>query len=113
MRKEMSKGGTHPVRKLIADGIERWANTDIGADIDISRYPEYLRSAIELANADQRRIGWGHAVHGLLSKAWLTLARQDMSREEKATGGGSWLPTHADHYRGNLRALSADMVSPE
>ena len=83
LRKDLSPGGKHPVRKLIADGMEEWFRTGSALDTDLSLYPEHLRGTIRSALEDQGCIGWGQAAHGFLSKAWTHLACQDMLRRDR------------------------------
>ena len=83
LRKDLSPGGKHPVRKLIADGIEGWSRTGSSLESDLSLYPEHLRDTISSASEDQGCIGWGQAAHGFLSKTWTHLACKDMLRHDR------------------------------
>ncbi|KAI2497580.1 hypothetical protein MHU86_16934 [Fragilaria crotonensis] len=67
LRRDMITGDSHPIRYLLAEGIEHWTESSGKFSPVLSQYPFHIRERIEEALASQHRVGWKDATSGLLS----------------------------------------------
>ena len=74
LRRDLITGDTHPIRYLLADGIEHWTKLSGEFSPVLSQYPSHLRGKMEEALESQHRIGWYEATSGLLSCHWSSLS---------------------------------------
>lgn len=56
--------------------------------IDVTEYPVHMKEIISTILREQEKIGWDHAIHGLLSKAWADLASVSFESNQISNNGG-------------------------
>ena len=82
LRKDLVTADTHPLRYLMADGIEHWSKSQPFQPTTM-QFPCHLHSTIQAALAAQHQIGWEAALSGFLSQQWGSLAMHDMHTSGK------------------------------
>ena len=82
LRKDIITEDSHPVRYLIAEGLEHWLYSKHFTP-RTDQYPEFLQEPIRAALLAQQSIGWEEALSGFLSKNWGHVATRDMYNEKE------------------------------
>lgn len=93
-------GGTHPLRKVLTEGITHWVNTgSSNFQVRITDYPPHMREVVRNIIKAQAAIGWDNAIIkgfsanlGWKSHRWsMSIQKSWLKRGKAASCIGVWM----------------------